>query len=83
MKYRICRCYSPFVGTWFIIQKKVLFWWKDLPFAFKDLFYANQFLNIKNKKEEILITPLYYYKKEKIFDENYKKQKTHTKYFNT
>ena len=83
MKYRICRCYSPLVGNWYIIQKKVLFWWKDLPFAFNDLFFANQFLNIKDKKEEITITPLYYDKKEKIFEDNYKYQKTVTKYFNT
>lgn len=83
MKYRICRCYSPLVGTWYIIQKKVLFWWKTLPFAFDDLFYANQFLNIKDKKEEILITPLYFDKKRKIFDDNNKNQETVIKHFNT
>jgi hypothetical protein len=71
------------VGDWYIIQKKVLFWWKTLPFAFDDLFYANQFLYIKDKKEDILITPLYFDKKCKIFENNYKNHKTVIKYFNT
>lgn len=83
MKYRICRCYSPLAGTWYIIQKKVLFWWKTLPFAFDDLFYANQLLNIKDKKKEILITPLYFNKKRKIFADNNKNQETVIKHFNT
>ena len=60
-----------------------MFWWKTLPFVFNDLFYANQFLYIKDKKEGILITPLYFDKKCKIFENNYKNQKTFTKYFKT
>ena len=83
VNYRICRCYSPLVGNWYIIQKKVLFWWKTLPFAFDDLFYANQFLYIKQNKEEINITPLYFDEKCKIFDDNYKNQKVVKKRFKT
>ena len=42
MKYRICRHYSPMVGTWYVIQKKVLFWWRTLPLAFNDLIAADE-----------------------------------------
>lgn len=83
MKYRICRGYSPLVGNWYIIQKKVLFWWKTLPFAFDSLVYANQFLNLKQNKEDIVITPLYFDKKCKMFKDDYRYQKPVTKYVNT
>ena len=60
MKYRICRHYSPMVGTWYVIQKKFLFWWRTLPLAFNDLNMANQFIEKKDKKEKVCVTSLYY-----------------------
>lgn len=59
-KFRICICYSPIMGTWYIIQKRIFFWWKSYPFAFKELYMANQFLNIHSNKESFLVTPLTY-----------------------
>lgn len=44
-KIRIVQRYSPVVGTWYIIQKKIFFWWFDLPYAFNDFKMARQFYN--------------------------------------
>lgn len=62
MEYRICRHYSPLVETWYIIQKKFLFWWRTLPLAFNDLNMANQFIEKKDKKEKVCVASLYYNK---------------------
>jgi hypothetical protein len=37
MKLRIVRRASPLCGSWYVIQKKVLFWWRDLKLYFTDL----------------------------------------------
>jgi hypothetical protein len=41
MKLRIVRRTSPLCGSWYVIQKKVLFWWRDLKLYFTDLDKAN------------------------------------------
>lgn len=71
MKYRICRHYSPIVGTWYVIQKKFLFWWRTLPLAFNDLKIANQFIEKKDKKEKVYVISLYYNKKLHKFEDMY------------
>lgn len=76
MKYRICRCYNPIVGTWYVVQKRILFWWRTLPFAFDKLSMANQFIDVKNNKEEICITPLSYNDLSFEFEERYGYDKT-------
>lgn len=37
MKRRIVRRYSPGAGTWWIIQRKFLFWWISYDLCFKEL----------------------------------------------
>ena len=69
MKYRIYRHYSPMVGTWYVIQKKFLFWWRTLSLAFNDLKMANQFIEKKDKKEKVCVTPLYYNKESHEFED--------------
>lgn len=76
MIYRICRCYSPIVGTWYVVQKRYLFWWRDLPFAFMDVDMANQFIRVHEKTERICKTPLTYNATLDVFEEIYNIQKT-------
>lgn len=71
LKYRICRCYNPLVGTWYVIQKKRFFWWKTLPFAFKELYMANQFIKVKENTESLCITNLTYNWLESNFEDAY------------
>lgn len=61
MKYKVVRCYNPKVGTWYIIQKRILWWWKDLPFAFDSPMMANQFIAKHEDVEFITKNPLDFY----------------------
>ena len=71
MKYRICRRYSPLAGTWYIIQKRILFGWHTLNISFNNLHLTNQYLNEVKFKNEICETPLEWYKKKQRFYEKY------------
>ena len=45
MKYRIVRRYSPYIGTWYVIQKRIfIFFWRDLKVFFTELLKANDFI---------------------------------------
>lgn len=44
MRVRIIRRYSPFAGTWYVVQKKILFWWKDFPLVFDEKYMAKQYI---------------------------------------
>lgn len=68
-KYRICQRYSPSVGTWYVIQKKILFWWHTYNVSFNDLKMSNQFLSDieYNKQNKICESPLKWSKKNKRF----------------
>lgn len=43
--YRIVRRYSAYCGTWYVIQKKIMFWWFTLPFHFSDAVIAKEALD--------------------------------------
>ena len=59
MKRRICRRYNPSLGTWYVIQKKVLFWWHTYNIFFHTVKEANQYLKYAGlKSERICETPL-------------------------
>ena len=68
-KYRICERYSPSVGTWYVIQKKILFWWHTYNVSFHDIKMANQFVrDIEyHKQKKICESPLKWSKKNKRF----------------
>lgn len=42
MKWRVCRRYNSSAGTWYVIQRKRLFFWKTLPICFVDIRQALQ-----------------------------------------
>lgn len=56
-------------GTWYIIQKKILFWWHTYNVSFNDIIMANQFVeDIEyNKQNKIWESPLEWSKKKKRF----------------
>lgn len=64
IKYRICRRYAPITGTWYVIQKKILWWWHTYKINFNKLSEANNvmidMLNGDNINDEICETPLIY-----------------------
>lgn len=68
-KYRICQRYYPFSGTWYVVQKKILFWWHTYNVSFDDIKMANQFVRDieDNKQDEICESPLEWSKKNKRF----------------
>ena len=43
MKTRVVRKYSPYCGTWWVIQVKLLFWWVTAPRAYKSLECASHY----------------------------------------
>lgn len=53
-RYRICRRYSPLVGTWYVIQRRFLFWWLTYDFAFDELVMTNQMLRYMKRGDEDL-----------------------------
>ena len=61
MKYRICRRYSLMSGTWYVIQKRILFWWYTYNIIFEDSNRANKILESRlegyKKKEPNCETP--------------------------
>ena len=60
-KYRICRRYYPFAGTWYVIQKRIFFfWWRTYNISFENIRDANNLLkDIEcNKNDTICETPL-------------------------
>lgn len=44
--YRIVRRYSAYCGAWYVIQKKIMFWWFTLPLHFSDAVVAKRALDI-------------------------------------
>lgn len=57
--FRICRRYNPSIGTWYVLQKKILFWWHTYNVTFETLDRANEFLHYAGlKSESICETPL-------------------------
>lgn len=52
MRVRIIRRYSPFAGTWYVVQKKILFWWKDFPLVFDEKYMAEQYIERQLFKEK-------------------------------
>ena len=73
MKYRIVRRYSPYVGTWYVIQKRIfIFFWRDLKVYFTRLKDANNFLRDKDAlKDTICSTELKYKYSTKCFYDSY------------
>lgn len=71
MKYRICQRYSPLAGTWYVIQKRILFGWHTLNIIFTDLKIANGYIEDMTIKDELCETPLEWSKKNKRFYEKY------------
>jgi hypothetical protein len=52
MEVRIIHRYNPFAGTWYVVQKKILFWWKDFPLVFHEKHMAEQFVEHQFFKEK-------------------------------
>ena len=71
MKYRVCCRYSPLAGTWYVIQKRLLFGWHTLNISFEDLNLANQYFDLARPRDEICETPLEWSKKKQRFYEKY------------
>lgn len=71
MKIRICQRYSPLAGTWYVIQKKILFRWHTLNISFGNLHMANQYLDEVKYKHRLCETPLKWSKKKEKFYEEY------------
>lgn len=74
-KYRICRRYSPLSGTWYVIQKKrLLFGWHTLNITFRELYMANQYLELikeVERKDDMCETILIWNEKKGEFVEIY------------
>ena len=73
-KYRICRRYFPYLGTWYVVQKKRLFGWHTYNISFREVSMAQQFID--NIDYELLFakmveTPLVYNKHTRRFIEKY------------
>ena len=71
MKYRVCLRYSPLAGTWYVIQKRLLFGWHTLNISFENLNLANQYFDLAGPRDEICEIPLEWSKKNRRFYEKY------------
>lgn len=45
-------------GTWYVIQKRRMFWWHTLNIVFDDLGYAIRYLHELDEKDDFCETPL-------------------------
>lgn len=62
-KYRIVERYNPCCGTWYVIQKKSFFKWKDLNLYFDDIDQAVSYLDDINDADNDYTCQRVLYKK--------------------